>query len=134
MQSRIVINYFLKKEHVLKTVQYLIYRFVPLIQGAHPLSDAAFTASSILNNQYSAKKARVVPGKDTDRTWLAGEDDAEQYLQIDFNQSLPIYGILVRGNPLTEQFVTSYKVLFSNDGFSFSEATDIYGVPKVLSN
>jgi len=68
---------------------------------------------------------------DTEHTWLAGEDDKDQYLQIDLGLSKPIYAVLVRGNPLTEQYVTSYKILFSNDGYIFSAATDIYGAPMV---
>jgi F5/8 type C domain len=62
---------------------------------------------------------------------LADEDDTEQYLQVDLGRQHPVYAISVRGNPLTMQFVTSYKVLFSTDGHTFAEATDQSGSSKV---
>lgn len=68
---------------------------------------------------------------ESDHTWLADEDDTEQYLQVDLGRQHPVYAISVRGNPLTVQFVTSYKVLFSTDGYTFAEATDLSGSPKV---
>lgn len=68
---------------------------------------------------------------ETGSTWVADENDTEQYLQVDLGRQQPVYAIYVRGNARTMQFVQSYKVQFSTDGYTFAEATDKSGSPKV---
>lgn len=70
---------------------------------------------------------------ESDSTWVADENDTEQYLQVDLGRQQPVYAIYVRGNARTMQFVENYKVLFSTDGYTFAEATDENGSPKVNS-
>ncbi|XP_059485087.1 hemocytin isoform X2 [Neocloeon triangulifer] len=104
-----------------------------LINGDSPLSDQAFSASSSSSNsKFGPSRAKMNHTIESDYTWIAGEDDTEQFLQVDLGREVPVYGIILRGNPLTEQFVTSYKILYSLNGFTFSPATDVYGKEKIF--
>lgn len=53
-------------------------------------------------------------------------------MNIEFQHSVPIYGIIVQGNRIENKFVTSYKVLFSEDGHSFSYVMDNEKKPQVF--
>ena len=46
------------------------------------------------------------------------------YLQVSFDQLTPLYGIIVRGHPKLDQYVTSFKCLYSYDGSSFHYLLD----------
>lgn len=56
-----------------------------------------------------------------------------QYLQITFNKPTPLYGIIVRGHPLFDQYVTSFKILHSSDGLAFHYLIDETKHPQVFS-
>jgi hypothetical protein len=42
-----------------------------------------------------------------------------------------VYGVVVQGNPATQQYVTSYQVMYSTNGIVFSEVTDLDGEIQV---
>lgn len=46
-----------------------------------------------------------------------------QYLQVMLPQVEPIYGVIMKGSPLYDQYVTSYHVLYSKDGLQFQYIT-----------
>lgn len=60
--------------------------------------------------------------------------DKDQYLQINLGQLEPVYGVKIKGSPLYNEFVTSYKVLYSSDGVLYSYVTDKEKNPKVIKN
>lgn len=58
--------------------------------------------------------------------------DADQWLDIEFNKPEPIYGVILQGGVFEDKFVTSYKVLFSEDGQIFSYVLDREKQPRVF--
>ncbi|KAJ9590323.1 hypothetical protein L9F63_027838, partial [Diploptera punctata] len=55
------------------------------------------------------------------------QHNVNEYLQVDLGQQEPIYGSVVWGSHKTDEYVTSYNVLYSNDGKSFSYVLDARG-------
>ena len=53
-----------------------------------------------------------------------------QFIQIDLSEETPIYGIEMSGSADLDSYITTFKVLYGDDGnvFSFIEE---YGQPKV---
>ena len=49
------------------------------------------------------------------------------YLEINLKQQEPVYGSVVWGYQKTNEFVTSYKVAYSNDGVIFTYVKDANG-------
>lgn len=56
-----------------------------------------------------------------------------QYLQIGFPKAMPLYGIIIRGHPLFDQYVTSFKILHSFDGVAFHYLVDETKHPQIFS-
>lgn len=52
-------------------------------------------------------------------SWAPKYSNEDQYLQINLGTPVPIYGVIVRGNPLYDEFVTSYRVMYSPDGHHY---------------
>ncbi|XP_056642321.1 hemocytin [Diorhabda sublineata] len=96
-------------------------RFIPLIQGDSPLPDDAFSASSVLEDIFSPSNARL--DSDVSETsggsWAPKYPNENQYLEINFGKQEPVYGVIVRGSPMYDEYVTSYRVLYSPDGHTF---------------
>ncbi|KAF5285691.1 hypothetical protein FQR65_LT13076 [Abscondita terminalis] len=111
-------------------------RFINLINNPdNPLSDDMFSASSIMNKPFSAKHARIItkPTKtELGRSWSPNIDNKDQYLQIDLGRQEPVYGIIVQGNPVYNEFVTSYHVLYSPDGHTFNYVSDLRKHPQTF--
>lgn len=51
---------------------------------------------------------------------------------MEFRRPEPIYGIILQGNGLDYKFVTSYGVMFSEDGHTFSHVLDDKRQPRVF--
>lgn len=82
-----------------------------------PLSDAAFSASSVLNDAHQpwhARSGAKVPTTSAG-AWSPKDSNRDQYLQIDLGRIEPIYGVIILGNPLYDEYVTSFQVLYSQD-------------------
>lgn len=56
-----------------------------------------------------------------------------QYLEIAFPKVTPLYGIIIRGHPLFDQYVTSFKILHSYDGVAFHYLVDGTKLPQIFS-
>lgn len=66
--------------------------------------------------------------------WSPVQNDLNQYLQIEFPNLTPIYGVIVRGSSILSQYVTSFKVLYSlYDGVFFHVIEDENGNPQIFS-
>lgn len=103
-----------------------IFRVKPITKNLGVLS---FDASSWYNDDTGPQFAQLYS---TDsKCWKPSKNDENQYLQLDFGQSETIYGVEVSGNPLHDEYVTSYKVLYSMDGISFSYVL-LHGQPEVI--
>ncbi|XP_011303247.1 hemocytin [Fopius arisanus] len=64
-----------------------------------------------------------------DEYWEPSLQDDEQFLDIKLTQTELIYGLTVQGNPDKDRYVTSYEVLFSKDGRTFSYLSDQFKGP-----
>lgn len=68
-------------------------------------------------------------------TWSPATNDEQQWVEIQLTHPTPIYGVIVGGDAFDDKFVTSYRVLFSEDGNVFSYITEQRGdtsMPKVM--
>ncbi|XP_044006095.1 hemocytin [Aphidius gifuensis] len=61
--------------------------------------------------------------------WQAKYTNTNQWYEIKLPKLEPIYGIIISGNPIDNKFVTSYKLLYSQDGHEFSYMPDILSGP-----
>ncbi|XP_071561739.1 hemocytin [Temnothorax nylanderi] len=64
--------------------------------------------------------------------WEPETTNANQWLDIEFNKPEPIYGVILQGGVSEDKFVTSYRVLFSEDGQTFSYVLDHEKHPRVF--
>nr|XP_034190302.1 hemocytin [Osmia lignaria] len=102
--------------------------FVPLIQY---LSDqVSFEASSSKGPAFQAENSVLNEDAGYWEPEYAGTD---QWLDIKFQKPEPIYGIILQGSGVEDKFVTSYQVLFSENGHSFSHVLDDKKQPRIFS-
>ena len=88
--------------------------------GAIP--DGHVSASSQWNANHAARQGRLnfqaVPGKAG--SWSARRNDANQWLQIDLaNEFTRVTLVATQGRNGYSQWVTKYKLQYSNDGVNF---------------
>lgn len=109
-------------------------RFIDLIQGDQPLSDEAFSASSVLSPSFAAHNARLNNriSETSGGSWAPEFSNENQYLQIDLGKQEPIYGVILRGSPLYEEYVTSFKVLYSPDGHTYYYVLNDKKLPHIF--
>uniref|UniRef100_A0A8D8ZF36 Hemocytin n=1 Tax=Cacopsylla melanoneura TaxID=428564 RepID=A0A8D8ZF36_9HEMI len=97
------------------------------------LPSSAFTASSFIDGVSSlAKPENGRLSSTSSGTWKASTLDQHQYLDINLGQLEPVYGVRTRGSPEAYEFVTSFKVMFSSDGVSYSYVMDEEGETKIF--
>lgn len=111
------------------------FSLVPLIDGPHPLADSAFNASSYLGSSFKPHYSRLnaKATAESSGSWSPVVNDQMQYLQIAFDKSQPIFGVIMRGNPIFDQYVTSFKILHSSDGIAFHYLVDETTHPQVFT-
>lgn len=63
-------------------------------------------------------------------SWSPSKSNKRQYLDINLGRVEPVYGVVVKGSPLYNDYVTSYFVLYSQDGTSFHIIEGKNGRPK----
>ena len=85
--------------------------------------DSQITASSALDNanyDHAAHYARLnLEGIDTaPNAWVPGGKDLDEWIQVDLGASGLVSGIVMQGrdDPNQQNWVTKYKVQFSQDG------------------
>lgn len=64
-------------------------------------------------------------------SWSPAISDKNQYLQVDFGQTEPIYGVIIMGSPIYNEYVTSYHVLYDDGSNNFKYVLDKSGLKKV---
>lgn len=91
-----------------------------------------FGASSWFSNNTIPKFARLYP-QNSNGYWKPAESNEDEFLEINLHKSETIYGVELSGNPLNDEYVTSYKIAYGMDGISFSFV--LYnGFPEVNLN
>lgn len=66
-------------------------------------------------------------------SWSPVSMDTNQYIQVELPRPEPIYGVVMQGSPMFDQFVTSYEIMYGDDGVAFSTVDGPDGNPKVIS-
>lgn len=97
------------------------------------ISDRQITASSQLNANHAAIQGRLNFKATANKagSWSAGSNDSNPWLQVDLgSESTKVTRVATQGRDDTSQWVTKYKLQFSNDGVNFL----YYTVPGQLEN
>ncbi|XP_053978189.1 hemocytin [Hylaeus volcanicus] len=106
--------------------------FVPLIQYLNDevTFDASSTKSPMYRPEGSSLSGNVL--EDSVGYWEPEYVNVDQWLDIKFEKPEPIYGIILQGSSMEDMFVTSYRVLFSENGDAFSYVLDNKKDPRVF--
>nr|XP_023019258.1 hemocytin-like [Leptinotarsa decemlineata] len=85
------------------------------------LPNVVFNASSSRSKIFSPEYALLnsVVTDTSGGSWAPVESDHHQFLEINLGKQEPVYGVIVKGSPLYDEYVTSYKVTYSDDGHHF---------------
>ena len=96
------------------------------------IPNEAVKASSSSAPGYEPWQARLnnIQKSGSSGSWSAPQNAIGQYLQIDLGKERVVNKIATQGRPSYDQWVTSYKLLFSSDGAKWNEYQND-GVVKV---
>ncbi|KAG7205161.1 hypothetical protein KM043_018256 [Ampulex compressa] len=106
--------------------------YVPLIQTLK--SQVTYNASSIKGPLFQPQNI-VLNGKISEKSagyWEPKYMDTDQWLDVKFQKPEPIYSIIVQGSNVEDTYVTSYRILFSEDGHTFSYVLNDKEQPRVF--
>ncbi|XP_055854171.1 hemocytin [Episyrphus balteatus] len=108
---------------------------IPMINGAEPLPDSVFAASSTLSDSYLPHFGRLhtQPSTTSKGSWSPLISDQMQYLQVSFDEPQPLFGVIMQGSPVSDQHVTLFKILYSNDGEAFHYLVDETDKPQMFN-
>nr|XP_045582104.1 hemocytin-like isoform X3 [Procambarus clarkii] len=103
------------------------------------VEDSAFSSTPVRSSLFAASRARLY---NTDGTLTSGDswsplrNDKQQFVQVDLGWAVPVYGVVVAGNPRTKERVRSFTLQYSTDGNIWSILPDDpktpTGPPKIL--
>ena len=104
--------------------------------GSGKISDNAFRASSVWDNNHGAAHARLnkVQRQGLASSWSARVNDDQQWLQIDLGRWKSVTRVATQGRHDRDQWVTSYTVSYSLYGghFDFYKENDQIKVGLLL--
>lgn len=97
-----------------------------MLSGDDRLPDSAFSASSILSDSYKPHFARLneKSGVKSAGAWAPLKDGDMEYLQVTFDRPTPLFGVIMQGSPIADNYVTMFKIMYSLDGAVFSFVRD----------
>ncbi|XP_073259033.1 uncharacterized protein [Porites lutea] len=107
----------------------------PLGMESRTILDAQISASSQMNGNHSASQARLYLQADGSKFggWSALTNDVNQWLQVDFGSYTTVTRIATQGENGYNNWVTKYKLKYSDDGTTFQFYKDVGGTsPKVF--
>nr|WFD50011.1 nectin variant 3 [Paracentrotus lividus] len=86
------------------------------------LTDVQITASSCFDGNHCTDRARLNQPLGNGKTgaWSARTNDQDQYIQVDLRQLHEVSGVMTQGRNGYSQWVTSFRVLSSLDGLTFT--------------
>ena len=88
------------------------------------IPNSAITASSSYSNSQREPwrgRRNNVPNSGGWGSWAAGTSNQGEWLQIDLGKEKLLTKLATQGRPFFDQWVRSYKILFSSDGKSWKE-------------
>ena len=91
--------------------------------GNGEIPNEAVKASSFWSSGYEPWQARLnnVQASGSSGSWSSSPSAIGQYLQIDLGKERVVNKIATQGRPAANQWVTSYKLLFTSDGANWNE-------------
>ncbi|XP_022121224.2 hemocytin [Pieris rapae] len=105
-----------------------------LLWEGTPLPASAFTASSAASPMFEPYFTQLDgrPSETSAGSWNPYPIDDKQYVQVELPEKTPVYGVVMQGSPLFNQYVTSYEVMYGDDGNVFSYVNSPSGKPQVF--
>ncbi len=93
----------------------------PLGMESGALADAQITASSVLDTSTTPGQARLHLKAVANKAggWSALKNDLNQWLQVDLGSYTKVTRVATQGRNGHDQWVTKYRLQYSNDGVSF---------------
>ena len=93
----------------------------PLGMESEAVTDSQVSASSQLDGQHSAAKARLhfKTDENKDGGWSSHTSDPNQWLQVDFRSYATVARIATQGRHAHNEWVVNYKLNYSDDGVTF---------------
>ena len=91
------------------------------------ISDRQIAASSQLDADHAATQGRLNFKATANKagSWSAGSNDFSQWLQVDLSiQNTKVTRVATQGRDDSPQWVTKYKLQYSNDGVNFQYYTE----------
>ncbi|XP_033102674.1 lactadherin-like, partial [Anneissia japonica] len=86
------------------------------------IPDNQLKATSQYNNEHKPYRARLHSTK----AWAASSNDLDQWIQADIGALTEITGVITQGHFGYDEWVTSYKVLYSVDGSTFNTIDTVF--------
>ena len=85
------------------------------------ISDSHISASSQMDSNHSAAQARLHLKADGNKAggWSAFTNDLNQWLQVDLGSYTRVTRVATQGRNGYDQWVTKYKLQYSDDGVIF---------------
>lgn len=98
-----------------------------MFSGDQGLSDSGFSASSILSNSYKPHNSRLnsKPDGKSAGAWAPEKNRDMEYIQVTFKKPTPLFGVILQGSPIVDNYVTMFKIMYSIDGAAFSFIREI---------
>ncbi|RVE53530.1 hypothetical protein evm_001900, partial [Chilo suppressalis] len=92
------------------------------------------TASSVVSPQHEPEYAVLdgEPNAISGGSWSPKTDDLNQYIQVELPQPTSVHGVVVQGDPLHDQYVTSYELMYSDSPASYSYVVGPDSKPTVF--
>ncbi|XP_064455887.1 hemocytin-like isoform X2 [Ornithodoros turicata] len=109
-------------------------KYVYFVNGPSPLPASRLTASSSASVSSNPDKGRLGSQTTSDSlgAWIPRRQGRGEFVQADLGGVRLVYGVVTQGRERTEQRVTRYRVLVSEDGESLFYLHGDDGQPKEL--
>ena len=93
--------------------------------------DGKIKSSSDYNSNHDVrgcKLNKIMPSEHSS-AWCASdsEKDKNPWIQVNFGKRLLITGVSIQGRADSNQYITKFRVLYSNDGTNFSHISEFTG-------
>ncbi|XP_038066585.1 retinoschisin-like [Patiria miniata] len=94
------------------------------------IPDESISASSVWSNRADHAPVRArLNTQGYAGAWVHDFGDVSTWIQVDFNGTVTITGLITQGREDDDQWVTEYRVTYSDDAQSWHNVTDAFGTP-----
>ena len=91
--------------------------------------DGKIKASSSYDANHDVRgcKLNIIMPKEHSSAWCASQSDKNPWIQVNFGTKLLITGVSIQGRGDCNQYITKFRVLYSNDGHNFFNISEFKG-------